>query len=160
MVIKSKLTEKDFVNLNLTLLYSKLWMRLLTVIAIIGFLVTIVSLFFKSYPPFSSIAVLTIILIFLPISTYFTAKKNYLSNKRISESIEYRFTENYLEIIGESFSSQYTWDKIYKVTKVKNWILIWHNRQVANPVPKRDVWEGKLADLKRMLEKHKVKNNL
>jgi hypothetical protein len=76
--------------------------RFLTIIALIGLLITIVSLFFKSYPPFSSIAALTVMLVYLPVSTFFTAKKkNYSSNKRIAEYIEYRFTENYLEVIGD-----------------------------------------------------------
>jgi len=61
---------------------------------------------------------------------------------------------------GESFHSQLTWDKVYKVTETKNWILIWQNRQIANAIPKRDVWDGQIEDLKKILTAHKIKNNL
>ena len=96
----------------------------------------------------------------MPLMTYYAARKNYRTNKRISETIEYQFDKDSLIIKGESFNSQLTWDKFYKVTQTKNWILIWQNRQVANPIPKRDIWEGQLADLKLILNEHKVKNNL
>lgn len=96
----------------------------------------------------------------MPLLTYFGAKRNFTANKRISETIEYHFDNDYLSMKGESFNSQLTWDKIYKVTQTKNWLLIWQNSQIANPIPKRDIWEGQISDLKEILDKYKVKNNL
>ena len=127
----------------------------------LSFILSTVFSFIKGNS-FESTQILWVILFLgiVPLMTYFNAKKNYSSNKRISEEIEYRFEENYLDIHGESFNSQYTWDKIYKITQTQNWVLIWHNRQVANPIPKRDIWKGELADLKDIVVKHRVKNNL
>ena len=92
--------------------------------------------------------------------TYFGAKKNYKTNQRITENIEYQFGEDNLIVKGESFNSQLTWNKIYKVTQTKNLVLIWQNRQVANAIPKRDIWEGQIEELKIILDRHKIKNNL
>lgn len=61
---------------------------------------------------------------------------------------------------GESFNSQLSWDKIYKVTKTKNWLLIWQNRQIANPIPIEDIGEEQISDLKKILDRHNVKNNM
>jgi hypothetical protein len=137
MTIKTKLTEKDFINVNFVLFYKKIAIRIITVMISLSFILSTVFSFIKGNS-FESTQILWVILFLgiVPLMTYFNAKKNYSSNKRISEEIEYRFEENYLDIHGESFNSQYTWDKICKITQTQNWVLIWHNRQVANPIPK------------------------
>jgi hypothetical protein len=73
-----------------------------------------------------------------PVQLYFTAKRNYNSNWRISETIVYEFDNESIQLTGESFNSKLSWNKIFKVTENNDWILIWQNRQVANVVPKRD----------------------
>jgi hypothetical protein len=118
MTIKTKLTEKDFINVNFVLFYKKIAIRIITVMISLSFILSTVFSFIKGNS-FESTQILWVILFLgiVPLMTYFNAKKNYSSNKRISEEIEYRFEENYLDIHGESFNSQYTWDKIYKITQ-------------------------------------------
>ncbi|WP_276502864.1 YcxB family protein [Terrimonas pollutisoli] len=99
-------------------------------------------------------------LIGFPLLQYFASKRDYTSNKRISETIEYQFGKDLLFVKGESFTAQLTWDKIYKVSKTKNWLLIWQNKQVANVIPRRDIWEGDIIELKEILQIHNVTNNL
>jgi len=53
-----------------------------------------------------------------------------------------------------------SWDKFYKVTKTKNWLLIWQNNSSANIIPRKDIWESQIEELKELLQKHRVKNNL
>ena len=100
------------------------------------------------------------VLVGLPAITAYMAKRNYQNNQRITETITYNFLEDCLEISGESFTSKLSWDKFYKVTETKNWILIWQSSRMANVLPKRDVWEGEQQQLKELLMRHKVKNNL
>ena len=159
MIIKTKMTEKDFINVNFVFLYSKIAMKLFTGVISIFFILSILTVAFTK-AAYSTVITPIVLLAAMPLMTYYAARKNYRTNKRISETIEYQFDKDSLIIKGESFNSQLTWDKFYKVTQTKNWILIWQNRQVANPIPKRDIWEGQLADLKLILNEHKVKNNL
>ena len=65
------------------------------------------------------------VLIVLPGITYFSTQKNYKANQRISEQIEYKFHQDNFETVGESFQSVLSWNKIHKVNKTKNWLLIW-----------------------------------
>jgi hypothetical protein len=160
MIIKSKLTEKDFINVNFVLLYSKTSMKIFTGIIAIFLFVSVLAAILIPKVSYSQAITPLVMLSVLPLLTYFTAKKNYVANKRMSEIIEYQFDKDNLFMKGESFHSQLTWDKVYKVTQTKNWLLIWQNRQIANPVPKRDVWEGQIEDLKIILNEHRVKNNL
>ncbi|QEC54927.1 YcxB family protein [Flavisolibacter ginsenosidimutans] len=102
----------------------------------------------------------TVVLFVIPLITYFAAKRNYRTAARMNEVIEYNFTRDFLDVKGESFSSQLGWNKFYKITKTKNWLLVWQNNRSANIIPMRDVWESQLEELKEILQKNKVKNNL
>ena len=160
MIIKSKLTEKDFINVNFVLLYSRPIFKIITIIFCVLVLIGIPIVIVLPKTSLTQILFPLIFLSLMPLMTYFTAKRNFKANKRISETIEYQFDKDYLSAKGESFNTQQTWDKIYKVTQTKNWILIWQNNQVANPIHKRDIWDGEINDLKNILQAHNVKNNL
>jgi len=160
MVIKSKLTKQDFINLNFILLYSKISMKVLTALTAFLFLVSIVASIFSNHDYFPAVIFLFILLIFTPLHTYISAVRNFKASNRGSETIEYHFDNEYLSVKGESFNAQLSWDKIYKVTQTKNWILIWQNRQAGNPIPKGNISEEQIGELKEILDNHKVKNNL
>lgn len=161
MIIKTKLSEKDLINVNFLLLYSKLSIKIFTGIIIVLLALSIVpSLSQSDHSSSTGIITPIVMLIGFPLFQYFASKRLYNSNKRISETIEYQFGQDLLFIKGESFSAEFTWDKIFKVSKTKNWILIWQNKQVANVIPRRDIWEGDITKLKEILQTHHVKNNL
>lgn len=161
MVIKTKLTEKDFIRAYFTLIYGRVAMKIFIGFALVYLAVSILSLI-GDFNDKASTGFFTpvFILIVPPVLFYISAKKNYSSNKRISELTEYRFERDFLVVKGESFASEVSWDKIYKVSQTKNLILIWQTRQIANVIPKRDIWEGQVLELKEILERHRVKNNL
>ena len=163
MTIKTKLTKTDFINLNFVLLFSKVFIRIVFIIMTLSLVFGIVSAIIPNTfaGDFSVSRILTplFVLAFLPAVTYFTSAKNYLSNKRISETIEYKFEKDYLVIKGESFNSQLTWDKIHKVTLTKNWLLIFQTKQSANAINRTDIWDGEIDEFKEILIEHRVKNN-
>jgi hypothetical protein len=160
IMIKSKLTEKDFINLNFVLLYSKVYMKFLTGIFTFFIIISLVSSIFYPQIPYSQAIIFAVILLAIPLLTYFGAKRNYVNNQRVGEIIEYQFDKDNLYIKGESFNSQLTWNKVYKVMQTNNWVLIWHNRQIVNAIHKKDVLESQIKDLKIILYEQNVKNNL
>jgi len=160
MIIKTKLTERDFINATFVLLFKRIIIKIFFAVMLLSVLLFLVSAFVFSIISVSQIIMPLIFLFLFPVLTYFSAKRSYASNKRFNETIEYNFENEYLSIKGETFNVQASWDKIYKVTQTKNWIFIWHSRQQANTIPKKDIWEGDQDKLKELLDKHKVKNNL
>ena len=160
MIIKAKLTERDYINVNFVLLYSRMFIKIFTGLMIFFVVFTLLAAVFLSIGSYSSLIGPVFMLLLFPLLTYFSAKKNYASNQRMTETIEYKFDDDNLVVKGESFNSQLSWNKIHKVTQTKNWVLIWQNRQVANPIPKRDIWEGQIEEIKIILDRHKIKNNL
>ncbi len=160
MTVTSKLSEKDYINASFVLLYSRTTMKLFTGFVLFFLLVSLLTLFFPVKGASTSVIMPLLMLIVFPLMTYLGARRNYRANKRAGETVEYHFDESRLIVRGESFSTEASWDKVYRVTKTKNWIFIWQNRQIANPIP-RKVWQEKdFAALKEILDRYQVKNNL
>ena len=162
MIIETKLSEKEFINASL----ATIWSRKYSKIFLIVFLVIIASNIFTTTSNATKDTfipvVLPPILIFGIVFFIFryNFKNAYKKNFRVSENIEYNFTDTNLLITGESFTSEMTWNKIYKVTKTKNWLLVWQSSQIANVIPLRLVSTENLNQLKDIMQKNNTKNNL
>ncbi|MGE5107680.1 MAG: YcxB family protein [Sphingobacteriales bacterium] len=160
MDINTSLSEKEYINASLTIMLSKITIRIflglnLLIIISNAFMNIITA---KSILP-GILSPVIILSAFLAI-TYFSLKRAYKNNPGIKENIAYQFQENNLVIKGESFSSELTWNKIKKVTKSKKWLLIWQTNQIANAIQRNSVTEEDMNSLKEILLKHNVKNNL
>jgi hypothetical protein len=158
--VKVKLTKRDFVNVTFVLLYRKISVLIVTVMGSLLLLGGIVVSLYLEKNPLSLMGGPLLMVGIFPLLTYIAAIKSYSSNGRSSEEMEYYFNESFLTIKGESFSSEFSWSKVYKVTKTKNWLLIWHNKQVANPIPMNNILYDQLYHLKTILHHNCVKNNL
>jgi hypothetical protein len=162
MVIQSKLTKKGFINANFVIFYSNFFARVFIVIGLLDIVFVLLGLILdinigdRTTMLFWGFG----LLFFFPSLLYITASRNFSRQNRLSENIEYQFEQDYLIIKGESFQTQMTWEKIYKVVLKKNWLLIYTNKQLATPIARTDVWAGEVEDLKRILNSHRVKNNL
>jgi len=161
IILTTKLSIDDFIKVSFHLLYRKLSMKVVTGMGL--FILLLILFMFHSFTEFPWY--LLIFGLFLtigqPVLVYFTAKKNYKSNERFSETINYEFDQENIQLTGESFNSKFTWDKIYSVTENKDWILIWQSRQNANVVPKRDFKVGELQIFKDIVKSQRgLKNKL
>lgn len=160
MLIKTKLSERDFINANLVMLYNKPFLRFATGLVLASCVLFFVCSFFLPSVSVRS-AILPILAISaLPLATYFSAKKIFKKSTTLGESIDYELDEEVIKIHGESFTGQLTWTKVHKVTKTKNWLLIWQNSQQASPIPRRNVRNRDLPAIAEILNKNGVKNNL
>lgn len=90
----------------------------------------------------------------------FKAFKIYQSNPRVNEVREYTFENDFLKIQGETFYQQFTWSKLYKVTRTKDWLYIWQDSVTALPISKKDLSKDCLIYLKILLQNNGVQNNL
>ena len=160
MLIKTRLTEKDYINATFVILFSRIGVKIfLTIYLLAIFSGGLIKIILGKIDYLQLISPFFFLILFSAV-IYFRIKKNFAKNPRTNETIEYLFESEMLIIKGESFSSQFTWSKIPNVVLTKNWLLIWQNRQMANAIPRRDIWSGEMEKLKDILLKQKVKNNL
>jgi len=78
-----------------------------------------------------------IFLIIFPISTYFQAKKNLVSNKWISEKLDYVFDPSGISINSESFDLNMKWTSVKSVKELKNWFILYTEKNQGFFIPKR-----------------------
>gem|GEM_PF-690254 len=110
-------------------------------------------------PPYYQLATGFGTVILVPFSIYRSAKKNFTTYGRLQEKIFYEFTQDQIKISGETFNSEFSWDKTYKILELNNWILIYQNRIAANIIPKESFGEN-LDEFKRYVKnKPRIKNN-
>ncbi len=160
MLIKTKLSQEDYIRGNFVLLYSKISVLIFTGIIVLVLLAMILAAIIL--PDFSITQIMfpLLMLIAFPMATFFSAKRNYSANPMTGETIEYRFERDYFSVKGETFDSQIPWNRIHKVTLKKNWLLVWQNFQNANPIPRKDISQTDLALIRQILNDQNVKNNL
>lgn len=160
MEIVSKISEKDYVNVFFTILWTKRSIRFCTIIFILIFVFGSFNVFvLKTADPVTLLFPLLFLTVF-SISIYFGAKRTFKTDARISETIRYVFDEVKLMIQGESFESILSWDKVYKVTKSKHWLLIWQNNALANAISMANMEEQKLDYLRGVLNANKVQHSI
>lgn len=161
MIIKTKMTQKEFVEANMILNYSRIATKIITVMGIVLLAAVVLMWVYMPGGSPSYLFIYPLILLALPpVATWLQARSVFRTSTRIGESLEYDFNDDFVAVKGESFNSQMTWEKFYKVRQTKNWIFIYQSRLVASPISKKDLLPSDLEKLKAILTTHRVKNNL
>jgi len=159
--ITTKLSVEDYVKVNYHLFYRKWPIKGMTGFGIFFILLALITLISSDNFSWFLLIFGLAITVGLRAQVYFAAMRNYKSDGRVREQIDYQFDNEEIRITGESFNSRLTWDKIYSVTENKDWILIWQNQQIANVVPKRDFKDGELQTFKEIVNSQSgLKNRL
>lgn len=161
MTIEAKIYFKQYLKLMFVITYKKPMMIILTILGLIMFFGAIVYLVFFPYllnePPIFPL-VFGLITVIIPLSIYRYCKRSYSSNSRLQEKITYEFTEDKIFITGESFKTEMTWEKIFKVQELKDCILLYQSRATFNLIPK-EPFGDRLNEFKDLVLKSNLKNN-
>jgi len=160
MVITTQLSLKDFINISFFLFFRKITIIFFMSLMVVWFVVYTIINIAATKGSYYDFIPMTVGLSILPLMTYLSAKRNYKANSRISETIEYHIKPSLLTLKGESFTTDYTWNQLYNVNQTRNWVIVWQTRQVANFIPKRNLSVEQIAELKKILDKHLVRNSL
>lgn len=160
MIIRSQLSKKDFIKANFAIAYSNIGLRVFTGFLLLMVVLSIISLLASPIATVST-AITPLVMVFaIPLLLYFSANRNYNTAKRLSEPMEYEITGERLLVKGESFSGDYSWDKLFRVRKTKEFLFLFHSKTVASIIPLRDVNLQHLQFMKELLTINRIKNNL
>lgn len=162
MIIKTKIELKDYVKLMYILTYRKWTMVLILSMALFSFIFSafyILGIVESSEFPVFPFVFSSIVLFLLPVSVYYSSRKNYKTNTRLQEEVTYNISEEEIKVRGDSFSSEMTWEKTYKVLELKDWFLIYQNKMAANIIPKVSIGEN-IKDLRNIVKTRNIKCKL
>lgn len=162
MTFKSSINFNDYLKLSYILFYKNRW---IIYISIIGLLMLFIAglyysgiapnIYTKDSPPYFQLFFGLFILIGIPGSVYFSARRNFKADERLQEEIEYEFTNDKYKLTGNSFSNEMTWDKTYKIQELRNWFLIYRNKNVVNPIPKKNLTQEQIKYLESLFRAFK-----
>lgn len=99
------------------------------------------------------------LLVFLlnPVLVYLNGIKSFkMPNNRVTETLTFTFSQEQFSIKGETFTTDMTWNKLYKVVETKNWLLIYQNKGMANVLPKSAI-SAELPEIRRIIGRANVK---
>ena len=101
------------------------------------------------------------LLIAIPLSIIRSVHKDIKTNKFISQTIEYIFTDNYFTITGETFNMQNSWTDLNKIVELKNWFIFYTSKTQALFIPKdRFEDESTLENFRSLLKTLDVNKKL
>ncbi len=140
VTIECRLEFERYLKLMYSIVYQKPIMLFMPIVGIlmlffsIGYYINFLIVF--NEPPLTQLIMGIMFTFLLPISIYIQAKKSFVTNARLTEVIKYTFNQSMIYIKGESFKSEMTWDKLFKIKEMKNWVLIYPNKHSFHLIPK------------------------
>ncbi len=155
--LQSQFTLKEYRQIYYVLLYNKIWIILLSIFTVLFIICTCVLWLTHNYHILNSdyymyATAIAMIGIWIPLLSLFTIRRNFKLAYRIQELTTYNFSDEGVAAIGESFSSTSDWENIYKVKIIKGWLILYHNRMVANMIKIEPTDEKHVESLKKFLK--------
>ncbi len=160
MILTTQLTQQDYIRISFFLQFRKLTVLFVMAAILVWLVVYLVMNLQSSDGKLFNLIPISIGLLVIPGMTYLTAKRNFKAISRIGETIEYQVKKDGITLQGESFTTDYKWNQLYRVSRNKHFVLIWQTPQVANFIPLRSISDDQLAELKRVLDRNLIANKL
>jgi hypothetical protein len=154
--ITTKLSFEEYISINYHMFYSRWVSKVINAFGLFYALLLVISIVFNGSFRWFFIFPVVIFLLGPRVEIYLRSKRNYKSDATIGESIEYQFCNDEIIVTGQSFSSRLSWNTIYKVSETKEWVLIWQNKLVAYPIPKRNIRGDDLKSFREIVNNHKT----
>ena len=161
-VISTHLNYPEYFRMQFKLRYSKLWIKLVSLLGILYLMAYLIALKFYHFDFWNSdISAIGFFLVYFavvyPLLSWYMVRRSFKGNQRIQEPIIYRLSEQGIVCTGESFSSNYSWDKLYKVQTYHGWLLLYQSSLGYNLIKLQPKDEAQLKALKEFLQSQKFK---
>lgn len=160
--ISTQLTLDDFKNYNFYALYRNKTVWVLRIIGGVIILFALLALFSEAPSMtdiFTSLVMGLILVSLSPLMIILFAKRNFSSNKELSEPIAYEFDEHSVSSASAYAQTKTPWANLFKVAVSKNWLILYRSRQVANIIPVRYFTQQQIDKIKQFVLLNKVKAN-
>lgn len=169
--LEVKISEKDYIKFNYSHISKKMkglkpfvifWVIFIIIIGVMGFQGLLEESFFELYLPFFKfVSIIAIIIVLFWVLIRYSASKTYRSNKFIIEKNTYSFYNEGIFVKSESGEVTISWNKIYKVERIKDFYAIFISTVQVYVFPKRCFDEESVEQFRTImtnnLEKKKVK---
>ncbi|MFM2291398.1 MAG: hypothetical protein RIS29_1211 [Bacteroidota bacterium] len=149
--VNTQLTQQQYINVLYLLNYRRFAAYTSHMVGLM-FMLSSVALFATTGETmFSTFIIGGLVFLLNPALVYLNGVKSFkLPNNRVTEPLTFTFTPEQFSIKGETFVTEMTWNKLYKVVETKNWLLIYQNKGMANVLPKSAI-SAELPEIRRII---------
>ena len=139
--------------MNISLTFLGMIMFIGAILYFLGFNIPV------SEPPYLPLVLGSFLFLGYPVLIYFNVKKDFFSNRSLQEEIGYEFGEEGFRQTGETFNAEVSWDSVFKIVELKDWVLIYQSKMLMCPVQKRSFSTGQLKEFKALIAKKNINRN-
>jgi len=165
--ISTTTSEKEYIRFCLYNVYCKPTGIFITALGLVFTGLLIRFFLNKDYEihdwPVFQILFTIYIIIGMPLFTYLLGKKYYKQSAFTKGKLKYNITDERLEITGEQYKSDLSWNLIPKVEETRDSFLVYMAKQNAHILPKRNFTNDEITIFKQIVQqanvKHKFKTN-
>ena len=155
---KTKITLEDFQDFNLSV-YKQRWsFKMMQIVSVIFILMFLAMVYFAiqldQNLDWSTFGILVFALLYLfgiPWLLKFNSKRTYISNSILQEEILFEIDDHEIKTTAKSYESVFNWEQIFKVVENQDSLFIYINKQSANLIPKRDISNTQLFEIKDII---------
>ena len=154
LVIKTKISFKEYAKLLFSLAYKKPVMIFLVSMAILNGVWIICHHFVLldiSEPKVYQYFGLLLISVVQPAGIFFMIWRNYATNIHLRETLELNFTKDQIKLKAEGFTLESLWSKMYKIIELQYWFVIYQNSLSAIIIPKKSFQQTDMEEFKQIL---------
>lgn len=130
--IESVITRKEYIRLLFLITYRKPPVIIISMLGLMMVLLPVLY-FLNLYtaidsPPYMPLISGLLITAVFPLSIYWMARRNFRTDELLGQRIRYTFMADKIILKGSTFEANIGWDKIHKVKKLKEWILLYRDK--------------------------------
>lgn len=152
--LKVELNEKEMFNFMMKHTYSTISGYiglLLSVCALIGFVMTVgneeVTITYKLVLIFTAL----LFTVIQPLNLYFKSKSQVKNNESINKPLEYKFTDSLIHISQGEEQADYEWNQVTKVSASGLCLFLYVSKYRAFVLPRRCFEKGELSAFREMV---------
>jgi fumarate reductase subunit D len=146
--LKGKIAYKDYRNLILGLSFKKpIYIVVLGVILLFG-----LSFFGDQTDTNYFMIGFIIVVLISPLFTLFQIKRIYNTNSLFHEEMEYKLTNESMQIKGDTMDSTQKWSHFYQMKETKQFFMFYQGKMVASFLDKKMFSENDLKEFKKFIQ--------
>ncbi|MFZ1228748.1 MAG: hypothetical protein WAT40_12610 [Saprospiraceae bacterium] len=154
MIVKTKISFKEYVKLIYSIAYKKTLLRLLLLVA---FLILLWIIFYYLHifnlpkPIIYQYITLILIVIVQPSLIFVTIWRNYYSSNHLQEALEMEISQKEIKITGKSYYMEVKLENLFKIVEKAKWFLMYQNNLSAIIVSKKDMNSSDLKTIRKII---------
>ena len=154
--IESKISSGDYICLLYRITYRKPG---IIIISLAGLAMIVLSMLYflnlyalADQPPYLPLLTGILIVVIFPLFIYWMARRNFRADTMLWEKILFTFSGEKILLRGETFLHSLPWDKIHKVSFLRDWLLFYGEKSRLDFMVRHSLSGAQQKELEKLVK--------